>query len=60
MLTGIGWYTKEERKILVVLVRRRESPFVFRVIKEADPKALVSQSKVVGVFGNGFDRIKAK
>ena len=60
VLTGIGWYTKEERKILVVLVRRRESPFVFRVIKEADPKALVSQSKVVGVFGNGFDRIKAK
>lgn len=60
VLTGTGWYTGEERKVLVVLARRLESPFIFRVIKEADPKALVSQSKVVGVFGNGFDHIKGK
>lgn len=60
VLSGIGWYTKKERKILVVLVRRQESPFVFRIIKQTDPKALVSQSKVIGVFGNGFDRIKGK
>ncbi len=60
VLSGTGWYTKKERKILVVLVRRQESPFVFRIIKQTDPKALVSQSKVIGVFGNGFDRIKGK
>lgn len=60
VMTGTGWYTGEERKVLIVLVRRLESPFVFRVIKDADPKALVSQSKVVGVFGNGFDHIKVK
>lgn len=60
ILNGTGWYTKEERKILVVLARRRESPFIFRVIKAVDPNAFVSQSKVVGVFGNGFDRIKGK
>ncbi|MGN1213289.1 MAG: YitT family protein [Bacteroidaceae bacterium] len=60
IVNGIGWYTKEERKVLIVLARRRESPFIFRVIKEADPNAFVSQSKVVGVFGNGFDRIKGK
>ena len=60
IVNGIGWYTKEERKVRIVLARRRESPFIFRVIKEADPNAFVSQSKVVGVFGNGFDRIKGK
>lgn len=57
-LNGVGWYTKQERKVLVVLARRRESPFIFSVIKQIDPNAFVSQSKVVGVFGNGFDTIK--
>ena len=60
VLDGQGWYTKQNHKVLVVLARRRESPFIFRVIKTIDPKAFVSQSKVVGVFGNGFDRIKGK
>ena len=60
VLDGQGWYTKQQHKVLVVLARRRESPFIFRVIKTLDPNAFVSQSKVVGVFGNGFDRIKGK
>lgn len=60
VLNGKGWYTQEDRTVLVVMARRRESPFIFRVIKEEDPNAFVSQSKVVGVFGNGFDRIKGK
>lgn len=60
ILNGTGWYTKEERHVLIVLARRRESPFIFHTIKETDPNAFVSQSKVVGVFGNGFDRIKGK
>ena len=60
IINGTGWYTKEERKVLIVLARRRESPFIFRVIKTIDDNAFVSQSKVVGVFGNGFDRIKGK
>ncbi len=60
VISGTGWYTKQERKILIVLVRRRESPLVFRIIKQTDPKALVSQTKVIGVFGNGFDHIKAR
>ena len=60
VLDSQGWYTKQQHKVLVVLARRRESPFIFRVIKTLDPNAFVSQSKVVGVFGNGFDRIKGK
>lgn len=60
VLNGTGWYTKEERNVLIVLARRRESPFIFHTIKEVDPNAFVSQSKVVGVFGNGFDRIKGR
>ena len=60
VLEGQGWYTKEERKVLVVLAKKRESTNIFRIIQGIDPAAFVSQSKVIGVFGEGFDRIKVK
>ena len=60
VLQGQGWYTKEERKVLVVLAKKRESTNIFRIIQGIDPAAFVSQSKVIGVFGEGFDRIKVK
>lgn len=60
VLNGTGWYTKEERKVLVVLAKKRESTLIFRIIQSVDPAAFVSQSKVIGVFGEGFDRIKVK
>jgi uncharacterized membrane-anchored protein YitT (DUF2179 family) len=60
VLNGQGWYTKHERKVLVVLAKKRESTMIFRVIQNIDPAAFVSQSKVIGVFGDGFDKIKVK
>lgn len=60
VLDGQGWYTKNERKVLVVLAKKRESTNIFRIIKHIDPNAFVSQSKVIGVFGEGFDKIKVK
>lgn len=60
VLNGQGWYTKHERKVLVVLAKKRESTNIFRIIQNIDPAAFVSQSKVIGVFGYGFDRIKVK
>jgi len=60
LLDAKGWYSRNEMKVLMVMARRRESTNIFRVIKRIDPNAFVSQSKVVGVFGNGFDRIKGK
>lgn len=60
VLNGQGWYTKQERKVLVVLAKKRESTNIFRIIQSIDPNAFVSQSKVIGVFGEGFDRIKVK
>jgi len=60
VLDGQGWYTKQERKVLVVLAKKRESTNIFRIIQGIDPDAFVSQSKVIGVFGEGFDHIKVK
>lgn len=60
VLNGQGWYTKTERKVLVVLAKKRESTNIFRIIQNIDPHAFVSQSKVIGVFGDGFDKVKVK
>ncbi len=60
VLHGEGWYSKEPRQVLVVLAKRRESVEIFRLIKRIDSNAFVSQSNVVGVYGEGFDHIKVK
>ena len=60
VLNGEGWYSKEPRHVLVVLAKRRESVEIFRLIKRIDSNAFVSQSNVVGVYGEGFDHIKVK
>ena len=58
ILDGHGWYTGQERKVLCILARRSESADIFRLIKKIDSHAFVSQSAVIGVFGEGFDQIK--
>jgi uncharacterized membrane-anchored protein YitT (DUF2179 family) len=60
ILDGHGWYTGEDRKVLCILARKNESTPIFRLIKMIDPQAFVSQSAVIGVFGEGFDQIKVK
>ncbi len=60
ILDGHGWYTGRDVKVLCVLARKRESVYIFRLIKMIDPNAFVSQSSVIGVYGEGFDQIKVK
>jgi uncharacterized membrane-anchored protein YitT (DUF2179 family) len=58
LINGKGWYSKTESNILMVVVRRYESNQVIRTIKQIDPNAFISISKVMGVYGEGFDPIK--
>ena len=60
VLDGHGWYTGQERKVLCILAKKNESLTIFRLIKMIDPQAFVSQSAVIGVFGEGFDEMKVK
>ena len=60
ILDGHGWYTGQERQVLCILAKKSESTVIFRLIKSIDPQAFVSQSAVIGVFGEGFDQIKVK
>ncbi len=58
ILDGHGWYTGFDIKVICLLARKNESERIFRLIKMHDPTAFVSQSAVIGVYGEGFDHIK--
>ncbi len=55
-----GFYSGQDVKMLFVLAKQRQSQTIFQLIEEIDPQAFVSQSSVIGVYGNGFDKIKYK
>lgn len=57
-IKGVGWYTKSENDILMIIVKRMEYHEVFRIVKQEDPDAFVSLSSVMGVFGKGFDTMR--
>ena len=60
VINATGFYSGKEVKILFVLAKRSESDKIFQLIDEIDPAAFVSQSAVIGVYGEGFDHLKVK
>ena len=58
VLDGTGWYTKENVKVVMTVVRKRESSLIFRKLKEIDPEAFISMGSVMGVYGQGFDKMR--
>ena len=60
ILDGTGWYSKQPVKVITVLARKNESAKIFKIVKDIDPNAFVSQSSAIGVYGQGFDVMKVK
>ena len=60
ILDGTGWYTKDNVKIVMVMCRKHESVNIFRIIKETDRGAIITQSNVNSVYGFGFDELKVR
>jgi len=58
VLEGRGGFTNEPQKILMTVVRKRETSAIFKKIKEIDHTAFVSMGSVMGVYGEGFDPLK--
>lgn len=58
VVDSIGWYSKQPQKIVIVLARQNESTSIFRLVQRIDKKAFISQSNVVGVYGQGFEQMK--
>ena len=55
-----GWYSKEEKQVLMVVTRKSDLNLLLRCVKSIDPDAFLSVSTVMGVYGQGFDTIKVK
>lgn len=60
VLSGMGWYSKQEVKVLLVMCRKIEAVTISRIIKSIDPDAFTTQANVNGVYGKGFDELKVK
>lgn len=55
-----GYYTGQTTKVVLVVTRQREARTLYHLINDIDPHAFVTQSQVMGVFGQGFDKFKIK
>lgn len=60
VINGMGWYSKHEVKILLVMCRKIEAVTIFRIVKSIDNDAFITQGNVNGVYGKGFDQLKLK
>lgn len=59
VIRSMGWYSKADKNVLLVLINQKELPAVTRLIKEIDNKAFMSISPTNDVYGEGFEEIKA-
>lgn len=57
-LQGKGWFTQEEKEIVMVVAKKNETGHILKVVKETDPEAFISINSVMGVYGKGFEKIK--
>ena len=60
LLDSVGYYSGKEGKVVTTITRATQANQLLSAIKQIDPNALISQSKVMSVYGLGFDKIKAK
>ena len=58
-LPAKGWYNKSETEILMIIAHRREKARILKTIKDIDPQAFLSVSRVEGVYGRNFEVIKS-
>lgn len=58
LIEGQGWYTKQQSKIVMVIMRKDDMSLLYRMVREIDKDAFLSVGSVSGVYGKGFDEIK--
>ena len=58
VLEGYGWYTKNKRNVLMIVIRKKEVPMIMYAIKSIDKNAFISIGNVMGVYGKGFEKIR--
>lgn len=58
VISAEGWYSKSEIDVLMVIVRKTELDSITAIVKQEDPSAFTSVGSVMGVYGEGFEKMK--
>ena len=58
LLDAEGCYTHQQQQVLLMMVHRTDKPRVMHIIHRIDADAFVSVSKVQGVYGKNFEKMK--
>lgn len=58
LMRAYGWYSHKDQDVLITMIHRIEKHEIMRIIKQEDPNAFISVSKVQGVYGKNFDELK--
>lgn len=59
-LQSLGWHSKQEGKLLVVIARKQQLAEITSAIMEVDNKAFISVCSAMSVYGNGFEVVKGR
>lgn len=54
VLAGHGYYTKEQKEVLYIIISRQEVIKLKNIVKKVDPSAFIAIHDVRDVFGEGF------
>ena len=57
-LDAQGAYSKQDTKLIMLIVRKSEAIRIFRIVHEIDPTAFISETPTRGVFGQGFENLQ--
>lgn len=60
LLHGSGWYTKDDREVLMCVVKRQEEYQIKSVVEKTDPRAFMIVTDAAEVVGEGFKNLKSK
>ncbi|MFS0660094.1 YitT family protein [Niallia alba] len=54
VLSGHGYYTKDEKEILYIIINKQEVVKLKKIVKQTDENAFITINDVRDVFGEGF------
>ena len=57
IIDAMGWYSKDNSKIVMCVCRKRDLAMVLKVVRGVDPDAFITIGSVMGVYGKGFDAL---
>ena len=57
IIDAMGWYSKDNSKIVMCVCRKRDLAMVLKVVRGVDPDAFITIGSVMGVYGKGFEAL---